>query len=168
MEVNAISKLRDDSALLVQREREEKEKRREGGGGGKKRKAKCHFKSNDILRVHLLPPPIPSSSSSSYLSGVFEDVVGWVLPAVELVIPFMTYSGPTSLGQELLPVSVHQYHMLCTCHMAMPFPLHGDCGGSWLDGGIWDRLKQDDSLLTLIALGCYMCLFCNFHKSVTV
>lgn len=55
-------------------------------------------------------------------SGVAEDEVGSVLPAVGLAVPSMSHNGPCHLGQELLPAESVQRGVLCTCRTS-PFTL---------------------------------------------
>lgn len=71
-------------------EQEKKSKERK-----KERKAIHHCSSHEDLYVRFLPP------------GVVEDVMGCVLPAVMLAMPFMPYGSPFQLGQELLPGREH-------------------------------------------------------------
>mgnify|MGYP001852725578 CR=1 FL=1 len=70
------------------KEEKRKEKEKETKKG-KETKASHHCRLCDVLRVH------PPSSSSG--------VVGCVLPAVVLAVPFMPCNNSFQLGQEFLP-----------------------------------------------------------------
>lgn len=75
----------------------------------KETKGSHRCRSHDVLRV--CPPP---------LSRVVKDVMGWVLLAVGLAMPFMPSDGPLQVGQDLLLGgeclalhAVHVPHRLC-------------------------------------------------------
>jgi len=71
---------------------------------GNERRASHHCRSHDVLAT--CPPPSEGA----------EDVVGRMLLAVGLAMPFTPYNCPFQLGQELLPgVTSVQYHVLCAC-----------------------------------------------------
>lgn len=164
--------------LFIKRQASKRGKReeKEGERGKKKRKerkASHHCRSWDVLWVH------PPSSSS----GVVEDVVGCMPPAVGLAMPLVPYDGPFQLGQGLLPgrrclvsCAMHMLYWLCFSLCMMVMEGHSWRGGpktslskvanSWF---LHCACKQHVFVMQLFrrALQCRFLLW-GLHKVVTV